>query len=92
MVLFGAWAQADKTLALWLCFQSLQHCRKIRIAFAFGQHLQTVVMVSNIFLVNAQHRKQHIEKIAYNRKTCIHFPEFSENYWQFKFLRILTKH
>lgn len=50
-------------------FKPLQHGREGGIALALGQHLQTVVVVSHILLVDAQHRQQHVEQIAYVRVT-----------------------
>ena len=32
--------------------------------FALGEHLEAVVVVTHILLVNAEHRKQHVEQIS----------------------------
>lgn len=42
-------------------FKPLQDGRKVRVAFALGQDLQTVVMVPYVFLVDAQHRQKHVK-------------------------------
>lgn len=42
-------------------FKPLQDGRKVRIAFALGQDLQTVVMVAYVFLIDAQHRQKHVK-------------------------------
>lgn len=46
-------------------FESFQDRCKVCVAFTLGENLQTVVMVPNIFLVDAQHRQKHIEQITW---------------------------
>lgn len=40
-----------------LTFEPFKYGRKIRIALALGQHLKAVMMISHIFLIDAQHRQ-----------------------------------
>jgi hypothetical protein len=38
-----------------------------RRLLALGEHLQAVVMVADVLLVDAQHRQQHVEEISWNK-------------------------
>lgn len=53
------------SLTLRLGLESFQNRRKVSVALALGENLKAVVMVSYVFLVDAKHRQQHIEKIAW---------------------------
>ena len=46
-------------------FQPLKNGRKGRITFALGQHLEAVVVVPHVLLVDAQHRQQHVEEVPW---------------------------
>lgn len=45
-------------------FKSLQHRSKARVSFTLRQYLKAVVMVSNILLIDAQHRQKHVKQIT----------------------------
>lgn len=51
-------------LADGLRLEPLQHAGERRVALALGEHLQAVVVVAHVLLVDAQHRQQHVEQVA----------------------------
>lgn len=46
-----------------LLFVSPQQLIKLRLLLVLGQHLETVVMVTDILLVDPEHRQQHVEDV-----------------------------
>ena len=55
------------SLKSWLLLQSLQHLAKHLLLLAFCQDLQTEVMIPHVFLVDHQHRQQHVKQVSYTR-------------------------
>lgn len=49
---------------LFSTLESLQHRRKVRVVFTFCQHLETVMMVPYVLLIDAQHRQKHVKQIT----------------------------
>ena len=53
------------SLALRLLLASFEQVAEFgRLGLEFGEDLQAVVMIANIFLVDDEHRKQKVEQIA----------------------------
>ena len=47
-----------------LLFVAPEQLVELRLLLVLGQHLKTVVMVADVLLVDAEHRKQHVEKVS----------------------------
>uniref|UniRef100_A0A1I8IAY9 Sema domain-containing protein n=1 Tax=Macrostomum lignano TaxID=282301 RepID=A0A1I8IAY9_9PLAT len=51
-------------LANWLFFVAFEQGGELGLLLVLGQHLQAVVVVAHVLLVDAQHGQQHVEQVA----------------------------
>ena len=45
-------------------FETVEEGAEVWVLLALGEHLQAVVVVPHVFLVDAQHWQQHVEQVS----------------------------